>query len=755
MSEKDLEKNLGLIETIAISMGSMIGSGIFILPGVAFMSIGNESVVLAFLLGGILTIPAALSAAELSTAIPESGGSYTYIERGMGPLMGTIAGVGNWMVLNFKTALALVGGIPYLVFIFPAIQEVSIPFFTPIVVISIVLTVLFTVVNAVSSASAGKLQNIIVVLMLIAIGMIMLASLPELANSDPRPVFNIGGGFIAATSLVFVSYAGVIKVTSVAEEIKNPGRNIPYGIIISLIITTFVYVSVTYIAVETVEIAQLANNVPIEEGGLAPSGEGAILAISAQNLIGYTGAVIIVIAAMLALASTANSGILSASRYPLAMARDQLANKQFGYVSQKTGTPIYSVLATGGAVIFMVTFLPVDSIARFGAAFQIIVFILVSISVIGFRESDPEAYDPEYLAPFYPYLQLFGLFSGLLLLSRIGALALSGSVIIVAVSVAYYYFYVKTNLKTEGSVKEELREDMNETVMNRIEKLLDREGSYKIMIVAWDEKDMEERSRLIDICETLSSHGLDIEIDIVEFRESIKTSFSEEHPDIEKSSPSWVTEYSNINYKMVDARNVEKSIVRYATYNDIDLIAHSYREDESRVGFVEDKLQWALENAPCDSIVIRGEVSNVEKVTILTDGSIYVPTKVLVADAIANSYDAHLKIINLVDNPAESRTESLEEYLEDIKEMLVSTASYDIIDTDDKKSEAEKQTSDSDVVVIEMDINTLFKRVKPTDIMSFGLETDKPIVFAYSDNPLKYQTLYRRILMKYLFRGLN
>jgi amino acid transporter len=124
MSEEQLDRSLGLPATIAISMGSMIGSGIFILPGVAYIEAGRTpSVVLAFLLGGILTVPAALSAAELATAIPESGGSYTYIQRGMGPVIGTVAGVGNWMVLNFKTALALIGGLPYLVFLFPRIDN--------------------------------------------------------------------------------------------------------------------------------------------------------------------------------------------------------------------------------------------------------------------------------------------------------------------------------------------------------------------------------------------------------------------------------------------------------------------------------------------------------------------------------------------------------------------------------------------------------------------------------------------------------
>jgi Amino acid transporters len=291
MAEDDLERSLGLPATIAISMGSMIGSGIFVLPGVAFKQ-ANESniVVLAFLLGGILTVPAALSAAELAAAIPESGGSYTYIERGMGPVVGTIAGVGNWMVLNFKTALALIGGLPYLVFLFPWIADFGLSLgpvqFSAVVVLSVVLTVLFTVINVASSDGAGQAQNIIVVVMMGVLGLFILVSLPDVANSDPTSISENAelGGFFTATSVVFVAYAGVIKVTSVAEEIKEPDRNIPLGIIISLTVTTFIYVAITYIAVDVVDISALIDgDTPISAGGLDDEGEGAIVAIAAKN----------------------------------------------------------------------------------------------------------------------------------------------------------------------------------------------------------------------------------------------------------------------------------------------------------------------------------------------------------------------------------------------------------------------------------------------------------------------------------------
>ncbi len=446
MSEEQLDRSLGLPATIAISMGSMIGSGIFILPGVAYIEAGRTpSVVLAFLLGGILTVPAALSAAELATAIPESGGSYTYIQRGMGPVIGTVAGVGNWMVLNFKTALALIGGLPYLVFLFPRIDNFGASVgpvdLSAVVLLSVALTVGFTLVNVAGSEGAGKAQNYIVVVMMAVLGLVIAVSLPDVAASDPSGVADVQvSGFLAATSLVFVAYAGVIKVTSVAEEIQNPDRNIPLGIIISLAVTTFIYVAITYIAVTVVDIdALVEGSTPVSEGGLAENGEGAIIAIAAENIVGTAGAVLIVAAALLALASTANSGILSASRYPFAMARDGLANTEFGQVNPRTGTPIVSVLATGGAVVFMVVFLPIDSIARFGAAFQIIVFILVSVAVIGFREANPEEFSPSYLSPGYPYLQLFGVVSGILLLTQLSALAFGGTILITLLSIVYYW----------------------------------------------------------------------------------------------------------------------------------------------------------------------------------------------------------------------------------------------------------------------------------------------------------------------------
>jgi len=765
MSDEDLERNLGLPAVIAIAMGSMIGSGIFILPGVAYLEAGeNSSVVLAFLIGGLLTIPAALSAAELATAIPESGGSYTYIQRGMGPVVGTVAGVGNWMVLNFKTALALIGGLPYLVFLFPRISDFGLSLgplqFTAVVVLSVVLTIGFTFINVASSDSAGQAQNVIVVIMMIVLGVFILVSLPDLANSNPRGVAEIQpNGFLAATALVFVAYAGVIKVTSVAEEIKNPDRNIPRGIVISLAVTTFIYVAITYIAVETVDISGLVrSDVPVSEGGLDSAGEGAIIAIAAENIVGTVGAVLVVAAALLALASTANSGILSASRYPFAMARDGLANREFGRINPQTRTPVISILATGAAVVFMVVFLPVDSVARFGAAFQIIIFMLVSLAVIGFREADPEAYTPSYLSPAYPYLQLFGVLSGALLLTQLSLLAFVGTIVITALSIVYYYAYARIQRQREGAVKTELREELVETAENQTLSLLNREGQYRVLIALWNpgEGRRDDKDDLLDVVSTLDSHGLDLTIDVVEFKRARKESFDIEHPEIDADDPPWIEVYDDVSYRQITTRDVRESIVEYATYNDVDLVAHAFVPD-SGVGVTDDDLEWAIENAPCDSIALEGgSPESVDKVTLLSKGPTYAPAKVLLADAIAAAYSAHLDLTYLVGEGASEERRRAETYFEAIREALVApTTGTNVIETDDPAGEAERLARQTDVLVTELDIRTIWQRLRPTPTIRAGLDNEGTTVFVYSGELLEHQTLTKRILMRYVFRGLR
>ena len=432
--QQELQRDLGLWSIIAISMGAMIGSGIFILPGLAMAEAG-PSVILAFVLAAVLVVPAAISIAELGTAMPEAGGDYIFIERGMGPGAGTIAGLGTWLMLMFKGALALVGGMFYLkaVMTLPSVEAVA-----------VVIGTILIAVNVFGVKQTGNLQTIMVIVMVLILGVFVSVSLIQVENQHFEGFFDEGtGGLLAATAMVLVSYAGVTKVAAVAEEIEDPGRNLPLGLLLSLGFTTLLYALIVFVLVGIVDGEHLAgSNVPMVD--------------AVEPFFGTIGVVLIVVAAMLALISTANAGVLTASRYPFALSRDKLLPEFFGKVHDDLHTPVTAILITGGAMLAIIIFLPVEDIAKTAGSFQIIVYILVNVALIAFRVTDPVWYEPEFKAPLYPWIPLFGIVSGLAILTQMDLMPLIGGVGIIVLGSAWYMYYGKQRVEREGILGEAL-----------------------------------------------------------------------------------------------------------------------------------------------------------------------------------------------------------------------------------------------------------------------------------------------------------
>ncbi len=449
--EHILERGLGLTSIIAISMGAMIGSGIFILPGIAMAEAG-PAVILAFIIAGLLVFPAAISIAELGTAMPEAGGDYVFIERGLGPGAGTIAGLGTWLMLMFKGALALVGGMFYLTAI------ISLP---SVEAVAVIIGTILIAVNIIGVKQTGGLQVVMVIVMVIILALFVSFSLINVESSHYQPFFEGGmTGLIGAIVMVLISYGGVTKVAAVAEEIDNPGRNLPLGLLLSLIITTILYGLIVYVLVGLVDGETLAgSNIPMVD--------------AVEPFFGQIGIVLIVVAAMLALISTANAGILTASRYPFALSRDKLIPQFFAHVSKKLHTPVTAILITGGAMLLIIIALPVEEIAKTAGAFQIVVYILVNVALIAFRVQNPAWYKPEFKSPAYPWIQVFGIISGVVVLSQMDILPLIGGIGILILGYAWYYFYGRKRVKREGII--------GKAIVDKIDSE-EREREYRIIV---------------------------------------------------------------------------------------------------------------------------------------------------------------------------------------------------------------------------------------------------------------------------------
>jgi len=698
-----LKRDLGLFSTMAIAIGAMVGSGVFILPGVAFVTVDGPAVVLAFLLAGLLVLPAAFSASEMATAMPEDGGSYVYVERGMGPLLGTIAGVGNWFMLSFKGALALVGGVPYLVFIAPEIAAYILP-------IAVSLAIFFTVINIVSTKSAGSMQFVIVGVMLLALVWFIIGGIPDIVPEQTSGAFNVqSGGLLAATALVFISYAGVIKIAAVAEEVKDPGKTIPRAMIGSLLLTTALYVAVVYVAIGVIDV-----QAAIEAGQLEADGEGPIMALAADATLGTAGTVAVVGAALLALASTANAGLLSASRFPFAMARDGLAPPSFETVSERFNTPVLSIGLSGAIIILLIVFLPIDQVAKFGSAFQIIVFILVNLALIGFREGAIDDYSPTFTSPLYPWMQLFGMASGFAVLTQVGVVPLAGAALITIISIVYFYVYVRPRTDREGAARTQVRQNVSETAIEQTRALFDDAQRYDTLVATTEETPVESRSDMLRIATDLAALR-EGEVTVANFKQVPHRVFTAGDAVSERDeTPAWATELfttklgrkttdggvqqtetatpdaiaalSDVTFKRVTTEDIGSAIVEYAAFEEQDFIVLERKVEELHELYGEGLNEHVLKNAPCGVLLVEDRgFEDIKEIAVATNRGIYDPAKLLVADAIAEETGATISLLQTVpESVSDERRQVVQTYHNEIRRVLTVTADSRIIENDDR-----------------------------------------------------------------------
>ncbi|MEM9664459.1 MAG: amino acid permease [Bacteroidota bacterium] len=498
-----LKKNLTLFDVYAISTGAMFSSGFFLLPGLATAKAGPATV-LAYAIAGVLILPAMFSQAELSTAMPRAGGTYYFLDRSLGPLAGTVGGLGTWLALVLKSAFALIGMGAYLVFFFDV----------PIKPLAVALTLAFAVLNVIGAKETSGLQRLLVAVLVAVLAFFVVQGLFEIydlgvvtvTETQFVPFMPFGtDGLLATVGLVFVSYAGLTKVASVAEEVQNPDRNIPLGMVLSLATAMFFYIGGVYIMIAVLDPAEL-------RGDLTPVATAAELFF--DWLPSSWGLFLIVVAAIAAFASTGNAGILSASRYPLAMARDRLVTHHLAYLG-RFGTPTLAVLVTAGLIIMAIVALDVVGVAKLASAFQLLIFALVNLAVVVMRESHIPSYVPGYRSPFYPWMQIVGILTPFVLIAQMGALAISLTVVTVAAGVLWYVYYVRPNTRVvrEGAIYhlfERLgrrRYDGLDSELRGIlkEKGLRDEASFEDLVARAAVLDLDESCTFEDITHRVSS----------------------------------------------------------------------------------------------------------------------------------------------------------------------------------------------------------------------------------------------------------
>ncbi|MBN2103341.1 amino acid permease [bacterium] len=428
-----LKKVLGLSDVFAISTGAMISSGLFVLPGLAFSKAGPAMIV-SYLLAALLIIPSLLAKAELATAMPKCGGDYFYIDRSLGPVLGTFSGFANWFSLGLKSAFALVGIGAFAILIRPDISPMQIKW------IAVCACLLFSVFNIFSVKLTGKIQIVLVYLLIAILTGYIFRGFISTHPAHYSPFMPNGFGSVISTAgLVFISFGGLTKIASVAEEIKNPARNIPLGMTLSFLLVTLLYLLSVGITVGIVS----ANDL---DGTLIP------LSLGAKTLAGPLGYGILALAAVTAFFTTANAGILSASRSPLAMSRDGLLPPWLARIHKRYYTPVISISMTSAFMIMVILILSIENLVKTASTLMIILFILVNISIIVMRESKIQNYQPTFKMPLYPFLPVIALIVYNLLLIEMGLIPILISAFFLITGAVSYWGYSRSRITRTSAI---------------------------------------------------------------------------------------------------------------------------------------------------------------------------------------------------------------------------------------------------------------------------------------------------------------
>jgi len=477
--EEKLRKELGLLDVFCIASGAMISSGLFILPGIASSKTG-PSLFLSYIIASLMALPAMFSKAELTTAMPKAGGDYFFITRSMGFAVGTISGAASWFSLSLKSAFALIGMGAYIALIADI----------PITLVALFFCILFVVLNIIGIREASAFQRFLVIGLLAALFFYIFHGFRSVEVTRFVPFAPFGAKSVFATAgLVFISYGGLTKIASVAEEVKDPGRNIPRGMILSLVIIGLVYSLVVFVTTGVLDAAELYHSlVPISAG--------------AQRFMGKPASAVMAIAAVLAFVSTANAGIMSASRYPIAMARDGLLPRFFKDVNAKFKTPHYSVIFTGIFMILAIVFLNLESLVKVASTFLILLYIFANLAVVIMRESKIQNYQPKFKSPLYPWMQISGVIGGVFLLFEMGIPTYTITSIFILCALLWYLVYVRPHVKKEFALVHII-----ERITNKKLTTYSLESELKGILIERDEIVEDRFDHLITRCIILDLKG--------------------------------------------------------------------------------------------------------------------------------------------------------------------------------------------------------------------------------------------------------
>jgi amino acid transporter len=402
------------MDIIMVGIAGMIGGAIFVLTGPA-IGLAGSAVILAFILNAIITLFTAMAYAELGSAIPEAGGGYLWIREGLPRPNAFISGWMAWFAHIIAGSLYAVGFGAFLYQLLgPNVAGILsdqplfgvIPFDKLIAVASIAA---FSYINIKGASETGKTGTIVTIVQLGAILCLIVAGLWTMYN-NPSPTTNFAdfmptglGGLVAAMGLTFIAFEGYEIIVQTGEEVKNPKRNIPRAIFISLAIVVILYCLVAFVSIGAISPEGIAAWRFIGEGG-----ELGIMK-AAEIFLPY-GALIVLVGGIVSTLAALNATTFSSARVAFAMGRHYNLPHKLSSIHPVNRTPHIAIVISGIIMAFMAYALPLADIAVAAGVIFLLLFTQVNIAAITIRRIYGNKLSYGFKTPFFPVIPIAGIF---------------------------------------------------------------------------------------------------------------------------------------------------------------------------------------------------------------------------------------------------------------------------------------------------------------------------------------------------------
>lgn len=384
-----LHRTLGAWDLILLGLGATIGTGIFVLTGIAAATHAGPAVVLSFVLSGIACIFAGLSYAELASTVPMSGSAYTYSYATLGEFLAWLVG---WnLVLEYAVSVASVaaGWSAYATGLVNTVFNTEVPkMFTAcpalggimdLPAFAIVMLLTYLLVRGIKEST--RANNLLVCVKVAAVLLFLALAAPHVRMENWTPFMPLGwSGVTSGAALVFFAYLGFDAVSTSAEECRNPQRDLPIGLIGSLLGCTALYILVSGVLTGVVPYTELDTAEPVAY---------------ALKALGYRmGSALVAVGAITGITSVLLATLYGQSRIFFVMSRDGLIPPAICKIHPKYGTPYLITWLTGLLVAIAASLFPIDEVAELANIGTFFAFVTTSLGVLVLRRTKPDLHRP-------------------------------------------------------------------------------------------------------------------------------------------------------------------------------------------------------------------------------------------------------------------------------------------------------------------------------------------------------------------------